>query len=334
MSADTPLLDVRDLHTRFLTDEGVARAVNGVSFRVDPGERVALVGESGSGKSVTALSLMRLIDPPAGRIVRGSVLFRGRDLLRLSEREMRSIRGGEIGMIFQDPMSSLDPVFTVGDQLVETIRLHRPVSRREARRIALEALESVGIANAARRLKDYPHEFSGGMRQRVVIALVLSCEPSLVIADEPTTALDVTTQSQILHLLRRLTDERGTAVVLISHDLAVVAGFCDRVHVMYAGRIVEASPAEELFAKPLHPYTWGLLGSIARLDAPAAERLRAIPGAPPSVLVPPSGCPFHPRCAFADARSRHEVPELRPLLDGHDVACHRAGELDLAARDA
>lgn len=324
-----PLLEVADLHTWFVTEAGVLRAVNGVSLAVEAGERVAIVGESGSGKSVTALSIMRLVDPPAGRIVRGRVVLRGRDLLAMGERELRRVRGREIALVFQDPMSSLDPVFTIGDQLVETIRLHRPLGRREARRIAVESLEAVGIADAARRLDEYPHRFSGGMRQRVVIAIALSCNPSLLIADEPTTALDVTTQDQILELLAGLADERGMAVVLITHDLGVVAGFCERVNVMYAGRIVEAGSADDVFARPRHPYTWGLLGSVTRLDRPVAPRLPAIPGSPPSLVEPPPGCPFQPRCRFADDRSRAHVPLLRELTPGHLVACHRAEELAL-----
>jgi len=328
-----PLLDVRDLHTYFLTDGGVARAVNGVDLVVGEGERVGLVGESGSGKSVTALSIMRLIAPPAGRIVKGEIRFRGRDLLALPEPELHKLRGAEIAMVFQDPMTSLDPVFTIGDQLVETIVLHRSVGRRAARKIAAEALEAVRIPQAAKRLADYPHQLSGGMRQRVVIAIALSCNPSLLIADEPTTALDVTTQAQILDLLRSVANDLGTAVVLITHDLGIVAGFCDRVDVMYAGRIVEGGLAEEIYDRPLHPYTWGLLGSVARLDRARTGRLRAIRGVPPSPLTEHAGCPFHPRCDFADERSLCEVPALRPIAGGHLAACHRAGELELAPRE-
>ena len=333
MDPATPLLDVRGLHTYFLTDGGVARAVNGVDFAVSAGERVGLVGESGSGKSVTALSIMRLIDPPAGRIVSGEIRFRGRDLLRLTEPELRRLRGSEIAMVFQDPMTSLDPVFTIGDQLVETIVLHRGLGRRAARKVALESLKAVRIPQATKRLDDYPHQLSGGMRQRVVIAIALSCDPSLLIADEPTTALDVTTQAQILELLRSVASERGTAVVLITHDLGIVAGFCDRVDVMYAGRIVEGGLAEEIYDRPLHPYTWGLLGSVARLDRPRTGRLRAIRGAPPSPLTVHAGCPFHPRCDFATERSLCEVPALRRVGDDHLAACHRAGELELAGRE-
>ena len=333
MASASPLLDVRDLHTYFLTDAGVARAVNGLSLAVHEGERVGLVGESGSGKSVTALSIMRLIDPPAGRIVNGEIRFRGRDLLALTEPELRKLRGGEIAMIFQDPMTSLDPVFTIGDQLVETIVLHRRIGKRAARKVAAEALDAVRIPQAAKRLADYPHQLSGGMRQRVVIAIALSCEPALLIADEPTTALDVTTQAQILELLGGIARDRGTAVVLITHDLGIVAGFCDRVEVMYAGRVVEGAAAEEIYERPLHPYTWGLLGSVARLDRARTGRLRAIRGAPPSPLTVHAGCAFHARCDFANDLSGCEVPLLRPIAAGHHAACHRAGELELSARE-
>jgi oligopeptide/dipeptide ABC transporter ATP-binding protein len=333
MNAPAPLLEVRDLHTYFLTEGGVARAVNGVSFTVGEGERSGLVGESGSGKSVTALSIMRLVDPPAGRIVKGDVRFRGRNLLDLSEPAMRKLRGGEIAMIFQDPMTSLDPVFTIGDQLVETIVIHRGLGKRAARKHAVAALEAVRIPQAARRFDDYPHQLSGGMRQRVVIAIALSCNPSLVIADEPTTALDVTTQAQILELLGSLARDFGTAVLLITHDLGIVAGFCDRVEVMYAGRIVEGGPVEEIYERPLHPYTWGLLGSVARLDRARSERLRSIRGVPPSPLSVHAGCPFQPRCEFADERSLAETPVLRTIVAGHSAACHRAGELALAERE-
>ena len=333
MSSTAPLLDVRDLHTYFLTDAGVARAVNGLSLAVGEGERVGLVGESGSGKSVTALSIMRLVDPPAGRIVKGEIRFRGRDLLTLSEPELRKLRGGEIAMVFQDPMTSLDPVFTIGDQLVETIVLHRGVGRRAARKIAAEALDAVQIPQAAKRLADYPHQLSGGMRQRVVIAIALSCKPSLLIADEPTTALDVTTQAQILELLGSVASDLGTAVLLITHDLGIVAGFCERVEVMYAGRIVEGGSAEDIYDAPAHPYTWGLLGSVARLDRVRAGRLRAIPGTPPSPLTVHAGCPFHSRCEFADERSLRETPTLQAVGAGHVAACHQALRIGLAARE-
>lgn len=324
------LLDVRGLRTFFVTAEGVVRAVDDVSFGLRPGERLGVVGESGSGKSVTALSIMGLIDPPAGRIVGGQIMYDGRELLGLSEREMQSVRGGEIAMIFQDPMTSLNPVFTIGAQLIETIRLHRRVTAREAREIAVQALRDVQIAVPDKHLDDYPHQLSGGMRQRVVIAMAIACEPRLLIADEPTTALDVTTQAQILELLFRLSDERGTAVILISHDLGVVAGFCDSILEMYAGRIAEQGSVEDVFYRPLHPYSAGLLASICRVDGRRGERLASIRGAPPSLIALPGGCPFSPRCDFARERCSQERPELRRIVGAHAAACHFAGELDLS----
>ena len=327
-----PLLSVHDLRTYFSTEEGVVRAVDGISFDVYPGERRGVVGESGSGKSVTAMSIMRLIEPPAGEIVTGTINFKGESLLDLGEDEMQSIRGGQIAMIFQDPMTALNPVYTVGDQLVETIRLHQDVSRKEAHDIATQALADVQIPNAKARLDDYPHQFSGGMRQRVMIAMGLSCAPDLLIADEPTTALDVTTQAQIMDLMLTLADERNTAVLLITHDLGVVAGFCDEVQVMYAGGIVESGTADEIFHNPQHPYTWGLLGSMTRLDEAQQIRLHSIAGAPPSVIDLPIGCRFRPRCEFAVDICGKVLP---PLLDveGRRVACHRAAELDLKLLD-
>ena len=327
-----PLLSVHDLRTYFSTEEGVVRAVDGISFDVFPGERRGVVGESGSGKSVTAMSIMRLIEPPAGEIVTGTISFKGRSLLDLGEDEMQSVRGGQIAMIFQDPMTALNPVYTVGDQLMETIRLHQDVSRKEAHDIAAQALADVQIPNAKARLDDYPHQFSGGMRQRVMIAMGLSCAPDLLIADEPTTALDVTTQAQIMDLMLTLADERNTAVLLITHDLGVVAGFCDEVQVMYAGGIVESGTADEIFHNPQHPYTWGLLGSMTRLDEAQQVRLHSIAGAPPSVIDLPIGCRFRPRCEFAVDICGRVLP---PLLDveGRRVACHRAAELDLKLLD-
>jgi len=325
-----PLLEVRDLRTCFWTEDGVVRAVDGVSFSIAPGERFGIVGESGSGKSVTAASILRLVDPPVGEILSGEIVYRGRDLLRLPDDQMRHVRGGEIAMVFQDPLTALDPVFTIGEQLIETIRLHRRVGAREARELAIAALADVQIPLPARRLDDHPHRFSGGMRQRVVIAMALACQPRLLIADEPTTALDVTTQAQILELIRRLADERGMALLLISHDLGVVAGMCHRLAVMYAGRIVDEGAAAELFARPLHPYTAGLLGSVPRLDRPRQARLRQIPGAPPSLLGRPAGCAFRSRCAFAVEACRSDDPVLREVVPGHAAACHLAGTLDLA----
>ena len=332
-SSDAPLLDVRNLQTYFVSGTNIVRAVDDISFALRPGERLGIVGESGSGKSVTALSIMRLIDPPAGRTVGGEVIFEGEDLLTLSEVEMQAVRGGRIAMVFQDPMTALNPVFTIGEQLTETIRLHRAVGGREARQIAIQALRDVQIAHPERRLDDYPHQFSGGMRQRLVIAMALSSEPRLVIADEPTTALDVTTQAQILDLMFRLTEDRGTAVILISHDLGIVAGFCERVIEMYAGRIIESGPADDLFERPLHPYTAGLIASVSRLDRPRAYRLHSISGQPPSLVRLPSGCAFHPRCAHAAEQCRIEAPQLRLMHADHAAACHFAGELPLVGTD-
>lgn len=325
-----PLLKVRDLRTYFSTEEGVVRAVDGISFDLVPGERRGIVGESGSGKSVTALSIMRLIEPPAGEIVTGTIEFAGENLLMLGEDEMQKIRGGKIAMIFQDPMTALNPVYTIGDQLIETILLHQGVSKSEARKLAIEALEDVQIPDAKGKLADYPHQFSGGMRQRVMIAMGLSCGPDLLIADEPTTALDVTTQAQIMHLMLTLATERDTAVLLITHDLGVVAGFCDTVQVMYAGGIVEHGTANEVFHNPQHPYTWGLLGSMARLDSDRKRRLHSIVGSPPSVINLPLGCRFKPRCEFSIEKCGKILPILQEVgTSGQLVACHRADELDL-----
>ena len=327
-----PLLDVLDLRACFWTEDGLVRAVDGVSFTVGEGQRVGIVGESGSGKSAMAAAILGLIQAPAGEILCGEVRLHGRELLRLSEVEMREVRGGEIAMVFQDPITALDPVFTIGDQLMETIQLHRRVGRRAAREIALQALADVQIPNPRRRMEAYPHQLSGGMRQRVVIAIALACEPVLLIADEPTTALDVTTQAQILDLLGRLADERGTAIILITHDLGVVAGFCDTVHVMYAGRIVESGPAGSIFLETQHPYTAGLLGSLARLDGTREDRLRPIGGMPPSLIDRPSGCAFHPRCEYAARRCAVASPELERHGGVQQVACHFAGELILPDR--
>ena len=325
-----PLLSVDNLRTYFSTEEGVVRAVDGISFDLAPGERRGVVGESGSGKSVTAMSIMRLIEPPAGEIVTGTIDFNGVNLLTLGEDEMQSIRGGKIAMIFQDPMTALNPVYTIGDQLMETIMLHQGVSSSEARNIAIQSLEDVQIPNAEGKLNDHPHQLSGGMRQRVMIAMGLSCNPDILIADEPTTALDVTTQAQIMNLMLKLADERGTAVLLITHDLGVVAGFCDTVQVMYAGGIVEYGTANEIFHDPQHPYTWGLLGSMTRLDEEQKNRLHSIAGAPPSVIDLPMGCRFRPRCEFAVEKCGKVLPMLQPGKSGDQlVACHRAEELDL-----
>jgi oligopeptide transport system ATP-binding protein len=326
-----PLLNIEDLRTYFSTEEGVVKAVDGVSFKVEAGERRGVVGESGCGKSVTAMSIMRLIEPPAGEIVTGTIEFDGRDLLQLPEAEMQAVRGGEIAMIFQDPMTALNPVYTIGDQLIETILLHQDASKSQAREIAIGTLADVQIPNAAARMEDYPHQFSGGMRQRVMIAMGLSCDPKLLIADEPTTALDVTTQAQIMTLMLELAEQRNTAVLLITHDLGVVAGFCDTIQVMYAGSIVEHGTGDEIFHNPQHPYTWGLLGSMTRLDESQQERLHSVRGAPPSLIHPPKGCRFGPRCDFATDICREALPILHQSQEGQKVACHRADELDLKA---
>ncbi|MGO9961774.1 MAG: ABC transporter ATP-binding protein [Solirubrobacteraceae bacterium] len=304
-----PLLEVSDLKVSFVTEDGTVRAVDGVSFSVAGGEVVAIVSESGSGKSVTAMTLMGLTRGPNSRF-EGEAHFNGQELIRASNEQLQRIRGAGIAMVFQDPMSSLDPVYRVGHQIVEQIRVHdRKVSKAEAMDRAVAMMERVGIPRAAERLRSYPHEFSGGMRQRVMIAMALSCSPQLLIADEPTTALDVTIQAQILDELRELRDETGAGVILVTHDLGVVADIADRVIVMYAGRVVEQGSLDDIFYDPQHPYTWGLLGSITRIDSDRQERLPAIPGQPPSLLAPPSGCHFRPRCPHAFAQCT-EVPPL------------------------
>ena len=321
-AAGDVLLDVRDLATHFFTEEGVSRAVDGVSFDVRQGETLALVGESGCGKSVTALSILRLVPPP-GRIVRGKVLFRGRDLLTVGGEAIRRVRGKEISMIFQEPMTSLNPVFTVGRQITEALEIHEDVGADEARRRAVEMLRYVGIPAPEQRIDEYPHQLSGGMRQRVMIAMALICRPAILIADEPTTALDVTIQAQILRLLKRLQQELEMSVMLITHDLGVVAENARRVAVMYAGKIVEFADAAELFHHPLHPYTIGLFGSLPSTHQ-RGERLRTIPGTVPTPTHIPSGCPFHPRCPIAERRCAENVPELRELRPAHTVRCWKA----------
>ncbi len=308
------LLSVRDLTVRFRTHDGTVHAVNGVSLDVDEGETIGLVGESGCGKSVTNLAIMRLLPEPAGFIERGEVAFDGLDLTKLDEASMRDLRGRDIAMIFQDPMTSLNPVLTIEEQMVETIQAHRPVTKADARKRAIELLGMVGIAEAAARLRNFPHQFSGGMRQRVMIAMALALEPKLLIADEPTTALDVTIQAQVLELLQRLTHEQATAVILITHDLGVVAGMTSRINVMYAGFVVEAATTADLFATPRHPYTVGLLHSIPRLDAAADEPLIPIEGVPPDLRRQPVGCQFAPRCAWRIDRCWTEIPPLEPYL--------------------
>ena len=322
------LLEVKDLQTHFLTRGGVVRAVDGVSWDVEQGETVALVGESGCGKSVTALSIMRLISPPAGRIVGGRIIFKGRDLLTLSEDEMRRVRGREIGMIFQEPMTSLNPVLTIGRQLTEGLEIHLGMSTDDAKHRAAELLGMVGISDPVRRLKQYPHQFSGGMRQRMMIAMALACNPPLVLADEPTTALDVTIQAQILELMKDLSRRLGAAMLIITHNLGVVARYADRVNVMYAGRIVEQGSARELYAHPRHPYTLGLLRSVPRLDEPRKARLAPIDGQPPDLTRLPPGCAFAPRCAFRVDRCAHEAPTLEAVSDtGHVSACWESARL-------
>jgi oligopeptide/dipeptide ABC transporter ATP-binding protein len=315
-----PLLSVDDLRVQFWTRRGLLHAVNGVSFDIAPGETLGIVGESGSGKSVTALALMGIL-PRAGKVVSGTAQFDGRNLFALSRREQREIRGRDIAMIFQDPMTSLNPVLTIGRQIREALETHMGMKKKEAEERAADLIDRVGIPNAKARIRDYPHQFSGGMRQRAMIAMALACEPKLVIADEPTTALDVTIQAQILELLRSLVDERQTALVLITHDLGVVAGMCERVNVMYGGLFMETAPTDRLFAGPRHPYTLGLLESIPRLDAPRKSRLQPIAGAPRDQLQAPQACPFQPRCRFEVEQSRRELPPLVEIEPEHFVAC-------------
>ena len=325
-----PLLEVRDLKTHFRTDDGIVRAVDGVSFSIEKGKTLGIVGESGSGKSVTCLTVMGL-NSKRITITSGEAIFKDRDLLTMSPRELRAIRGNEISMIFQDPMTSLNPVHSIGKQLVEAVLLHNDkVSKAQAKARAVELLKAVGIPRAERRVDDYPHQFSGGMRQRVMIAMALINNPDLLIADEPTTALDVTTQAQILNLMKRLQEDFGSAIILITHDLGVVAEVADDVVVMYAARIQEQAPVENLFKRPMHPYTWGLLGSLPRLTQDV-ERLVQIPGQPPSLLRPPNGCRFHPRCAYVMSICRQVEPGLDPIEGDptHLQRCH----LDQATKD-
>jgi len=328
------LLEVRNLKTQFDTRDGVVRAVDGVSFSLQSGKTLAIVGESGSGKSVTALSIMRLVQGPKGRVAEGEILLEGQDVLKMSEGAVRQIRGNRIAMIFQDPMTSLNPVFRVGYQIGESLRVHKGLNRREAEARAVELLELVGIPKAADRVRDYPHEFSGGMRQRAMIAMALACDPAILIADEPTTALDVTIQAQILELMMEMQERTGAAIIMITHDLGVVAEVADDVLVMYAGRPAEHAPADELFYRPLHPYTWGLLDSLPRHDIGDKGLLVPIEGQPPSLIDVPSGCAFHPRCPYARVRCSKETPEPRDVGHGHSVSCHFAGEPDFLRRDA
>ena len=324
-AAGAPLLDIRDLKTWFRTDNGTVRAVDGVSLAVAAGETLAVVGESGSGKTVTARSVLKLIDMPPGRFESGQILWRGQDLIPLGAAAMDRIRAREIGMVFQEPMTSLNPVYTVGAQIAEALLAHQPMSRKAALTGAVEMLRLVQIPNAERRVRDYPHQFSGGMRQRVMIAMALVCKPQLLIADEPTTALDVTIQAQILDLLADMKGRFGMAIMLITHAMGVVAENAQRVAVMYAGKVVEEAPVRELFANPRHPYTQGLIRSIPRVDAKAGRtRLAQIPGTVPSLLHPPPGCRFAPRCPLAVAACTAEQPAFRPVGPGHRAACIRA----------
>ncbi|MEW5868899.1 MAG: ABC transporter ATP-binding protein [Chloroflexota bacterium] len=316
-----PLLQVSDLCTRFHTAEGTVYAVNGISLHLGEGETLAVVGESGCGKSVTMLSIMGLIPIPPGQIVSGSALYRERDLLQYTEKEMDNIRGKEIAMIFQDPMTSLNPVLTVGRQISESLRVHLNMNQDDARARTIELLEQVGIPDPGPRLGDYPHQFSGGMRQRVMIAMALACAPSLLIADEPTTALDVTIQAQIMELVVRLRQQLGMAIIWITHDLGVVAGLAERVLVMYAGYIVEEALVDDIYERPYHPYTLALLAALPRVDRRRDHRLKSIPGAPPNLLVEPRGCPFVPRCEFAIQRCRDEMPPLQAVAINHKAAC-------------
>ena len=331
MAEKERILEVNDLKTYFGTDEGTVKAVDGVTFHIDRGETLAVVGESGSGKSVTSLSIMRLIASPPGRIAGGEMLFEGQDLVTKSESQMRKIRGNDISMIFQEPMTSLNPVYTVGDQIAEAIQLHQHKSRKQAMKLATEMLDLVGIPEPGKRVHNYPHQMSGGMRQRVMIAMALSCGPKLLIADEPTTALDVTIQAQILDLMRQLQREIGMSILFITHDLGVVAEIADRVVVMYAGRAVEEGSVQDIFAKPQMPYTLGLMNSIPRVDKAAEhqERLEAIPGNVPNPLYLPQGCAFHPRCGFAKEECKEAIPPLEDTGGGHMVRCIRWDQLEL-----
>ena len=317
----TKLLEIKDLQTQFFTSAGVVQAVDGITYDVAPGETVAVVGESGCGKSVSAMSILRLIPDPPGKIVGGSINFDGKDLLALSEKEMREVRGRDIGMIFQEPMTSLNPVLTVERQLTETLEEHLDVSKEAGHARAMELLKLVGISEPERRLKQYPHHLSGGMRQRVMIAMALACEPKLIIADEPTTALDVTIQAQILQLMKNLTHQLGVAMIIITHNLGVVARYADRVNVMYAGRIIESGTAEEIYHNPKHPYTLALLQSVPRFDHTRGEKLKPVGGQPPDLTKLDEGCSFRPRCAFASAQCAKAKPPLEEVNEGHISAC-------------
>ncbi len=326
------LLELKDLRTQFFTTAGTVKAVDGVSYDIEEGETVGIVGESGCGKSVSALSILRLIPDPPGKIVGGKILFMGRNLLELSDVEIRKVRGADIAMVFQEPMTSLNPVLTIGRQITETLEHHLGVGREEADARAVELLDMVGISDAERRLKQYPHHFSGGMRQRVMIAMALSCEPRLIIADEPTTALDVTIQAQILELMKDLTRRLGVALIVITHNLGVVARYADRVNVMYAGKIVEKGSARQIYHNPSHPYTLGLLASVPRLDHKRGTKLVPIVGQPPDLTLLDQGCAFRPRCRFAVDRCTHEIPPLEEVGDGQYSACWQKDNLSQPAQ--
>jgi len=316
-----PLLEVRDLTTRFYTLDGVVHAVNGISYTLEEGETLGIVGESGCGKSVSVLSVLRLIPEPPGKIVDGEILFKGKDLRNLNDSQMQRIRGKEIAMVFQDPMTSFNPVLTIGRQISEALMIHLDMGQEAARRRSIELLDMVGIPQAEDRYSDYPHQFSGGMRQRAMIAMALSCDPSILIADEPTTALDVTIQAQIIDLVKGLRDRLGMAVIWITHDLGIVAGLAEDVIVMYAGFIVEQGTVDNIYGNPRHPYTLALLKSLPRVDRTSDERLATIRGLPPDLLGLPPGCPFAPRCDFAVDLCREENPQLEPVDSGHEIAC-------------
>ena len=327
------LLEVRDLKTHFFTLDGVVKAVDGVSYELNEGETLGLVGESGCGKSVSALSVMRLIPDPPGKIVSGEIFLDGEDILKIGMEDMREVRGAKIAMVFQEPMTSLNPVLTVERQLTETLQLHMGMSKVESQRESVNLLTRVGIPDPESRIKQYPHQFSGGMRQRVMIAMALSCNPRLIIADEPTTALDVTIQAQILDLMKSLTSEFGVALIVITHNLGVVARYADRVNIMYAGKVIERGEAKEIYANPRHPYTVGLLRSVPRLDLPRRAKLDPIEGQPPDLINLPPGCAFRERCRWAIDKCATDMPELVELADGHLSACFRAEELGSTAID-
>jgi oligopeptide transport system ATP-binding protein len=327
------LLEVRDLKTHFFTREGVVKAVDGVSYALEEGETLGLVGESGCGKSVSALSIMRLVPDPPGKTVGGEVIFDGQDLLKLPDAEIRRVRGKQIAMVYQEPMTSLNPVLSIGRQLTEALELHLGMNKAQARTEAVRRLEQVGIPDPERRLRQFPHQFSGGMLQRVMIAIALSCNPKLIIADEPTTALDVTIQAQILDLMKSLSREYGVSLLIITHNLGVVARYADRVNIMYAGKIIERGTARDIYRHPSHPYTLGLLNSVPRLDLPRTEKLDPVEGQPPDLMNLPAGCAFRERCRFAIERCAEEMPLLRPVSAGHLSACFAAEALLSRAKE-